>query len=120
MRTILLLIFVNLLITETSNGTYFRDTTDLAHITSPVDSNFVQVLSIELLKEYLLSEIEVSCPSVVLVTYNEQGNKQTTESYPLNHFIENLQQHNLFKQKRIYLILTRFKTYYFSNLNRQN
>lgn len=118
MRTILLLIFLNVLSTGMANAEIpcFSDTTDLEHIISPRDPDFVHVLSRELLNSYLLSETEISCPSLVLVTYDEKGKKLSAASYPLSRFIESLEGDELFQSGRIYLIHTRFRTYYFNTL----
>lgn len=117
MRSILILLFVNLLTVSAlcAENVACKDTTDIAGIISPEEPDFVNVLSQELLTAYLQSETDISCPGVVLVVYDENGNKLGASSYPLTQFIEAIQKNDLFKSGRIYLILTRFKTYYFNN-----
>lgn len=118
MRFILLLLLINVLTTGTAKAEMvtIRDTTDLASAVSPEDPDFIKVVSQELLTAYLHSETEISCPALVLVTYDEAGNKLDATSYPLTQFTKALQTGNLFRPGRIYLILTRFRTYYFSTL----
>ncbi|UII30142.1 hypothetical protein LVD17_17750 [Fulvivirga ulvae] len=118
MRFILLLLLTNMLFTSTVNAEMvtIRDTTDLASVVSPEDPDFIEVVSQELLTAYLHSETEITCPALVLVTYDETGNKLDATSYPLTQFTQVLQKDNPFKPGRIYLILTRFRTYYFSTI----
>lgn len=118
MKIILLLLVISMLfIEEVSAEVIARgDTTALASVVSPEDPDFIKVVSQELLTAYLHSETEISCPALILVTYDEAGNKLGATSYPLTQFTKALQTDNLFRPGRIYLILTRFRTYYFSTL----
>ena len=118
MRFTLLLLLINVLYTGTVKAEMIimRDTTDLASVVSPEDPDFIEVVSQELMTAYLHSETEITCPALVLVTYDKAGNKLGATSYPLTQFTKALQTDNLFRPGRIYLILTRFRTNYFSTL----